>query len=52
MEYVYDESTFHNFSINESGYVTFDYDITVRNRSNAEMKFTMKADVSKDIGFD
>jgi hypothetical protein len=48
--YVYDESTFHDFSIDESGYVIFSCDITVRNHSNTKMKFTMKADVSKDIG--
>lgn len=48
--YVYDESTLHDFSIDDSGYVTFNCDITIRNQSNTEMKFTMTADVSKDIG--
>lgn len=48
--YVYDESTFHDFYIDETKYVIFNCDITVRNRSNTKMKFSMKADVSKDIG--
>ncbi|UQZ35820.1 hypothetical protein C2I18_21180 [Paenibacillus sp. PK3_47] len=48
--YVYDESILHDFWIDDSGYVTFNCDITIKNRSNTEMKFTMTADVSKDIG--
>lgn len=48
--YVYDESIFHEFSIDDLDYVTFRCDITIRNRSNTEVKFYMTADVSKDIG--
>lgn len=48
--YVYDESILHDFWIDDSGYVIFKCDITIKSRSNTEMKFTMTADVSKDIG--
>ncbi|WP_336770837.1 hypothetical protein [Paenibacillus sp. MMO-58] len=48
--YVYDESIFHEFTIDDSGYVTFRCDITIRNRSKTEVKFYMTADVTKDIG--
>jgi hypothetical protein len=50
LTYSYDESVFHDFTLDKTGYVIFRCDITVKNYSNKKQMFTMKADVSKEIG--
>lgn len=50
LTYNYDASIFHTFFIDEKGYVVFNCDITVKNNSNKKQLFTMKADVSKEMG--
>jgi hypothetical protein len=50
LTYKYDESTFHEYTVEVSGYVIFRCDITVKNQSRSNQQFTMKADMSRDMG--
>lgn len=50
LAYKYDESIFHEFTVEDSGYVVFRCDITVKNRTKSNQRFTMKADMSRDMG--
>ncbi|MBH5316722.1 hypothetical protein I6N90_02720 [Paenibacillus sp. GSMTC-2017] len=50
LSYIYDKSTFHDYSIDEAGYIVFTSDITVKNITNNDVRFTMKTDLSKEMG--